>query len=56
VTAGSLWLPRGVLIAAETRMSDDEMGRIFQATPWSNGDLSHTRVRYRNEAAKSSGS
>lgn len=25
------------------------MGRIFKATPWSKGNLSHTRVRYRNE-------
>lgn len=52
MTAGSLRLPREVLIATETRMSDDEMGRIFQATPWSNGNLSHTRVRYRNEGGE----
>ena len=45
-----LWLPREVLTAVEIPPSDDpQMSRIFRGTPWANGNLSYTRVRYRNE-------
>ncbi len=53
MTADNLRLPLDILIAEETSPSDDpEMAHIFEATPWSNGNLSLTRVRYRNECGE----
>lgn len=50
MTADRLWLPREILIAEETPLCDDpQMVRIFAASPWREGNLARTRVRYRNE-------
>jgi hypothetical protein len=45
-----LWLPREVLIAEERAPSEErQMTMIFEKSPWFDGKLSFTRVRYRND-------
>jgi hypothetical protein len=45
-----LWLPREVLIAQEIASSEEpELSMIFEKSPWFDGKLSFTRVRYRND-------